>query len=285
MSTPDIDEILQQVASGELTPEAAHGLLTTPVDLYREPARPAAATSQTTPGASPEASPETRPTATVRIHASYRAVDVIADAQVRELAVEGKHTVHRDGDVLVVETTESPFAGFEPRAGWAGTGTRFSFEDLPRGLAWARSFKDQRLVVRVNPAVAVEIDGAGTSMRLRGLAGGTRVRAAASSVTLDDLRGRLDVDAFTSSIKGRVTVTGNSRLACESSSVKLTLAPGSDVTIAAHNRMGKVVLPQAVSTAGLLDVESATDRVGDGSGRLDIEALMSSVTLTTEAPA
>ena len=218
------------------------------------------------------------------MNASYRTVEVIADASVRELAVEGRHTVHRENGILVVEATDLPLSFGEGREG-TPTGPRFSFEDLPRSLAWARSWKAQNLVVRVNPALAVEVEAVGAAVRLRGLTGGVKLRLVASGATMDGLRGRLDLDAFTSSVKGSAVLTGTGRLQCESSSVKLTIGAASDVTITAHNRLGKVVLPDAVSTAGLADSETTTSRLGAGNGRLGIDALMSSVVLTQESAA
>ena len=317
MTTPDVDQILHQVAAGELTPEAAHALLTgsgvtptadpdtatlpgsgaTDTPAWGDPRTEAPRMAGTAAGA-PCGTTEpgtgratTEPGAgdspsgtTVKVNASYRTVEVIADSSVRELAVEGRHTVHREDGVLVVEATDLPLTFGEGREG-APTGPRFSFDDLPRSLAWARSWKAQNLVVRVNPALAVEIEAVGAAVRLRGLTGGVRLRLVASGATVDGLRGRLDLDAFTSSVKGSAVLTGTGRLQCESSSVKLTVGGASDVTITAHNRLGKVVLPDAVSTAGLADSETTTGRLGAGNGRLAIDALMSSVVLTQESAA
>jgi len=306
----DVDVILQRVASGELSPEAAHALLTasggqgTPADTPAWGAPGAGRATTTEPGggrpttepgsAHPTTEPgggrpTTEPGAggsgtTVKVNASYRTVEVIADASVRELAVEGRHTVHREDGVLVVEATDLPLTFGEGREG-APTGPRFSFDDLPRSLAWARSWKAQNLVVRVNPALAVEVEAVGAAVRLRGLTGGLKLRLVASGATVDGLRGRLDLDAFTSSVKGNAVLVGTGRLQCESSSVKLTVGGASDVTITSHNRLGKVVLPDAVSTAGLADSETTTSRLGAGSGRLEIDALMSSVVLTKESAA
>ena len=274
-SPADVDEILQRVALGELSPEAAHCLLNGSVP--DAPSTDAPSSEAPSTGA-----PSTG--TTVRVNVSYRSIEVVADPGVRELAVDGRHTVHRDGAVLVIEATDSPFSVGENRDG-TPSGPRFSFDDLPRSLAWARGWKNQSLLVRVNPALSVEVDAAGASVRVRGTSAGTRLRLVASSATIESLRGSLDVDAFTSSVKGSAALTGDSRLACESSSVRLSLAAGSDVTIKSHNRMGRVVLPESVSTVGRSDAGTTTARIGAGTATFEVEALMSSVTLTSQATA
>jgi hypothetical protein len=211
----------------------------------------------------------------VRINASYRSVDVLADAGVAEAAVSGQHSVRREGAVLVVESQDNPFGG-EP----GESGQRFTFADLPRGLAWARSWKEHHLVVRVNPEIPVELDAAGASLRLSGLEAGAKVRLIASALKLERVRGPLDIDALSSSVKGFAEPTGDSRIACESSSVKLILGRGTDTHITARNRMGKVVLPNAISKGGLVDPDVAQATVGSGRGELTIDAVMSSIMLT-----
>lgn len=236
------------------------------------------AASPSTPGRA--ANPTGRPSAAIRIHASYRSVDVLADPGVAEAVVSGTHSARRDRDTLVIESMDSPFG--DTTEDRAGSGPRFSF-DLPRSLAWARSWKEHHLVVRVNPDLPVEIDGAGASVRLSGLEGGARVRLIASALKLERVRGPLDVDAMSSSVKGFASPTGTSRIVAESSSVKLLLGPESDVHVRARNRMGKVVLPQAVSKGGLVDPDVAEARFGSGRGELTIDAVMSSVMLAGDA--
>jgi len=59
------------------------------------------------------------------------------------------------------------------------------------------------------------------------------------------------------------------------------LGPGTDVQITARTRMGKVILPNGSSKAGLSDPDVAQARVGAGQGTLTVDSVMSSVTLTS----
>ena len=119
-------------------------------------------------------------------------------------------------------------------------------------------------------------------MKVSGCSGGARLRVIASALKLERLRGPLDIDALSSSVKGMAVPTGRSRIGCESSSVKLLLGEGSDVHIRARNRMGKVVLPNAVSKGGLVDPDVAQATLGRGQAELVVEAVMSSVVLTDD---
>lgn len=285
------EDVLRRVAAGELTPEQALPLL----DAAGASATAASAedgdgdgpaAADPLPPAGPPAwgtadSAEVDPAVTaIRVHASYRSVEIIADPTVAQLTVTGHHTVRRDGTTLVVESQDRPTApGADGEPGSRPLGG-FTFADLPRGLAWAKAWTEQRLVVRVNPELPLELDAAGASVRVSGIEGGATLRVIAAALKLERVRGPLDIDALSSSVKGFAAPTGRSRIACESSSVKLLLGAGTDVTITARNRLGKVVLPTVVSTGGLVDPEVTRAVVGQGRGELLIEAVMSSVMLT-----
>ena len=189
---------------------------------------------------------------------------------------------HWEGTTLVVESMDSPFTLNDVGEPGAKGHASFSFADLPRGLAWAKSWTEQRLVVRVNPELPVELDAAGASVKISGIEGGAKLRVIAAALKLERVRGPLDLDVLSSSVKGFAAPTGTSRIACESASVKLLLGAGSDVRITSRNRLGKVVLPTAVSKGGLVDPDVTEAVVGAGRGTLTIDAVMSSVMLTRD---
>lgn len=304
-----VEEILRKVSAGELTPEQALPLLdaaeasptsadapSTSEPPASEPLTAEPLTSEPpTGGPADEDAPSTRPAwgtpstgagsstvtqtvTAVRVHASYRSVDVVADPSVAQVVVSGNHTVRHDGSTLVVESQDSPFGP----SGEGSERTGFSFADLPRSLAWAKAWTEQRLVVRVNPELPVELDAAGASVKVSGLEHGAKLRVIATALKLERVRGPLDIDALSSSVKGFAAPTGTSRIASESSSVKLLLGRGTDVRIKARNRMGKVVLPTAVSKGGLVDPDVAEATVGAGHGELTVDAVMSSVVLSLD---
>jgi hypothetical protein len=282
----DIDAILRQVAAGELTPDEAIPL----IDAARAAATPEWGTPPSNPPGSPGA-PENPPVGdesgaggrskrslTVRIAASFRSVDVIADPSIDQVTATGSHRVRREGDVLVVESLQLPgFVDFE--GGPRDSCGAWSFAGLPRSAAWARSMKGNHLIVRVNPLLPIEIDSAAAALRVSGCQGGTRVRILAASLKVDHLRGPFELDAVTSSIKGTAAITGVSRISCESSSVKLSLLPGSDIRVTSGtNRFGKVVLPGEPMVGPSGQQESV---IGAGKGTLTIDGVMSSITISS----
>jgi hypothetical protein len=283
-----LDDILRRVAAGELTPEEALPLI--------DAAQPAAASArgdESPHWGTPESEarraggPETErttagregPVHDVRIAVSYRSVDVVADPSVDQVSVSGTHSVRREGDTLIVESTQ--LNGFTEFDGDGPGDVRGAWSFMPRSAAWARSVKGGHLTVRVNPKLPITVDTAGAALRISGCEGGARIRLVAASLKLDRVRGPLEIDALTSSVKGTAAVTGTSRISGESASVKLTLLPGTDVRVsAAGNRMSKIVLPGSPVAGQPYRVESV---LGDGQGRLTVDGVMSSISLTADA--
>jgi hypothetical protein len=281
MANIDMEDILRRVAAGELTPQEALPLLDAAGGTTAaEQSMPAWGTP---PGGAPEGvrsgepEPPTGPVRLVRVNASYRPVQIVADPSVAEAFVSGEHTVRREGGTLIVEGTGLRLGGDEEG------GSRFSFSQLPKTLAWARSLQSDHLVVRVNPVLPLEVDVAGASVRISGGEAGAKMRLLASAVKVDTLRGPLDIDAVSSSVKGTLGPSGASRISAESSSLKVSLLAGTGVRIHARNRMGKVVLPSGITKGDMVDPGVRESVVGDGRGELTIEAVMSSVAIGSDA--
>jgi hypothetical protein len=273
------------VAAGELTPQEALPLLDAAGGRSAEGATSTGAGEETPSWGTPpgpqvtgagEAEPPTGPVRLVRINASYRPIQIVADPSVAEAFVSGEHTVRREGSVLVVEGTGLRFGGEDE------SGPRFSFSQLPQTIAWARSLQSDRLLVRVNPALPLELDAVGSSVRISGGEAGAKMRLLAAAVKVDTLRGPLDVDASSSSLKGTIGPSGTSRIAAESSSVKVSLLAGTGVRIHVRNRMGKVAVPSGVTKGDMVEPGIRDSVVGDGSGELTVESVMSSVSIGTD---
>jgi hypothetical protein len=289
-----LDDILKRVASGELAPEEALRLIepeaaggaavgsaeesaayggssatgrepgTAPDPLLREPG---------TDGAGDDA------VRAVRLQSAYRQITVIADAGVRQVMVSGEHTVRREGDLMIVDG-----GLFVSRPGWerGEQGSGFSFAALPRTVAWARAMPDAQLTLRINPELPLQLDLTGASVRLAGMEAGVRARLLACSFKVDRLRGPVDLDLRTSSMKGTLGPTGSSRISVEQSSLKIALLPDVGVDLSATNRMSKIMLP-GVTSKGAGTGETIRSRVGSGVADLAIDALMSSVAVTCDA--
>ncbi len=136
--------------------------------------------------------------------------------------------------------------------------------------------------MRFNPRLPLEIDVAGASVRIVGGEAGARIRLLASALKVDSLRGPLDLDAVSSSVKGTIGPSGASRISAESSSVKVGLVAGTGVRINARNRMGKVVLPSGTTKGDMVDPGLREAVIGDGRGELSVESVMSSIVIGTD---
>lgn len=277
MSESTTEDVLRRVAAGELTPEQALPLLEAArADAVPAPGQAAADAPVwgTSPGPSP-APAGSEGVQLVRIAVSYRSLRVLADPGVDGAFVSGDHTVRRDGSALVVEASGLPGGG----AGEDEPAGKFSFSNLPRTLTRAREIQQQDLTVRFNPRLPLEIDVAGASVRIVGGEAGARIRLLASALKVDALRGPIDLDAVTSSVKGTLGPTGSSRISAESSSVKVNLVAGTGVRVSARNRMGKVLLPSGGTKGDMVDPGLRECVIGDGRGELAVESVMSSVVI------
>ncbi len=304
----DLEAVLRRVAAGELSPEdALHALGSTPGAEPVEPATTPAPAEQPIYGTPPTqpapswaaagssataATPENghavsdRAPTTVRLKTSYRSIQVITDPSVARLHVSGDHTVQQDGDALVI-TTSGPLdddqSGQGGQSGVAGATGRFSFSDLPRTFAWARAWRDHQLTVRINPELALDLDVIGTDLKITGPVRALKAHVVASSIRAERLHGPVDLEAFSSSVKLKGAPTESSRIQAESSSVRLSLTSESDLRISARNRMGKLVLLDQPASSLAFEGESNEVTVGGGRHQLALEAVMSSVTVTSRA--
>jgi hypothetical protein len=306
----EIDDVLQRVARGELTPDDALALLgpeadpepevegdappgPPPVQLGKAPVPPPDDPTDAgragddrwprrpEPPSWPSPPPPYQPPPAGERPKAEGPGSGVRTVRVRTLAKALE--IYADPAVAEVQVTRgSPSLRREGDAivvahGSAeGPGARFSFVDTLRSIPGF----DERTVLRVNPDLELDVDVSATSLRIWGCEGGLRLRLAASSAKFDRVAGPVTLDCHSSSVKGSARFTGESHIRCESSSIKLGLLDGTDVKIKATNRMGKVVLPRHRSkSAGQAHGYAV---VGEGTGLVIIDATMSSVVMGGE---
>jgi len=290
---PDRDrrrQILELVASGQVTPEEAAQLLAEVEaqasgaqgshagqaeqgDAWRDPhdgtgSGPAASRG---PGAPrPTAAPPPRSDdaeiSEVRVRGNCRAVSIIGDADVRTAVAEGDHTARVEAGVLVIESLIERSHGF-------------AFIRSPgiRTRARVRIGADtvRPLTIRMNPALALESHVDAGSLTVRGVRGPIRASTSAGAVRIDDFEGPIElrVAAGSASVRGRLAGgTKASRIECDAGKVTVRLTPDSNVTIRGRVNLGQLMAPDVVGAGdGLLDVvanlgavEVTVDDGGDG---------------------
>lgn len=281
--------ILEDVAAGRLSPEEAAAR------LGRAPGQGPRRSQPPPPGSSPTVR-------SVQVRAAARTVRVVGDPMVAEVAAEGLHQVHREGDTLVVTAHRrddagggGSFAFVGPDLGWLARRAWSEAErrGRGRGRAWPRGewppppwgrpdWRDwhrlvEPLVVRVNPSLAVEADVSAGSLTVSGLLGPLEVDVSAGSAALEDVGGPVTVRAQAASVRlrGRLD-TGASSIRCDAGSVSVTLEPGSDVKVTARAELGRVRVGPAGEDWAL--GQTTKDLVvGAGRASLDIEATMGAI--------
>lgn len=241
MDKVDRREILSRVAAGTISPEEAASQLDS-INRAEEVAEPSIRK--------------------VRIIRRLGVLEVFGDPTVREAVAEGSHQARIDGDVMVFEgeSTAERDGGF--------------FFGIGRNIA------NERLTVRVNPSLGLELQLQAGSCRIRGVEGPIRGEIQAGSATIDGFKSELNLSVQAGSLKASGCLdAGESRISCDAGSVNLNLEQGSSVQIKARATMGKVELPGNIGVGGTKGSNTLT--VGGGAGSLVIDANMGSVKVST----
>ncbi len=269
-------DILAAVARGELAPEEGARRLE---ELSALPPGPATA-ALPPPPIEATAGPVSEPTSLrrVRITRSLGSAEVIGDPSVREAVADGPHVAEREGDTLVIRATweDVEESGFTFRRG----GIRIRTGQRSRLSIGAP--ESDPLRVRMNPALALELDSQAGSVRIRDLRGPIKASVQAGSLTIDGFRGPLDLNVQAGSLRGSGTLTqGLSRVNCEAGSVRLNLEKGSSVRVKARSTLGKVSMGEDDTIAIGGGAQELV--VGRGEATLEVDATMGSVRINADS--
>lgn len=210
-----------------------------------------------------------RATTSVRLRAMTRRVRVVADPAVRTVSVDGPHELRREGTVLVLESDRDlPFG--DPFAFLPSMRGGFRLQP-PTGLPFSLGAD---LVVRLNPAIDLDVDVTAGSLSVRGV-GRVRARVTAGSARIEDVGGPLDLHVVGGTARIDTTVRGgDNRIRCDSGSLVLRLRRDSDVRLRPDAQLGRIVID---GTEGGREIV-----VGAGTGRLDVEVVMGSLQVEVE---
>jgi hypothetical protein len=235
MTTPDRREILERVASGDLTPEEAEALL-----------------SGRDPEVNGEPAPSTAPVSAIKrikVAAGFGAIHILGDPDVAEAEIDGLHTATVDGDTLVISGEMPDIVTHVPgvfsinigkgRRGprGQGIGRRVHTVNLRRGGQGA-------LRIRMNPALELDARLDAGPLSIGGLTGPIRARSSAGPITIDGARAPLDVAVNAGAIRiTALLIDGDSRIRSDAGGIRIELDPASSVHISASAALGKVVLP------------------------------------------
>jgi hypothetical protein len=250
-------EILTQVAAGTLTPTEA----ATRLDEVERGQTPAPASQPTS-----SAGADIRG---VRVSSNFGRIIVLGDASVDQATAEGPHVARHENGILVIETEQRFDGDF-----WFGQ---------REGARWWNSFRGPTVTVRMNPRLEAWINADAGSVTVRDILASIHAEVQAGSLVVQGFVGPLDLAASAGSIRAEGSLReGSSRIRCDMGSIRIALAPDSDVRVSATANMGKVNLDNGTENRGRGRHwgERQEAVYGSGTASLDIESEMGSVTVS-----
>lgn len=258
MSGTDIKPILDELASGRIDAaearrriDAAKSGKSDVLDEQRD-----------------EPKPSGKGAAKLVVLAVGRRVRIEGDSSVATVSVDGPHVLRKQGSTLEVTSNGEVGPSFDG----------FSLIRPPRSLDDLRSIGlGKELVVRVNPAIPVDVEVTTGGLNSRGVPRFGKVRVTAAGAELIDVTEVADllVQAGAGTIVGPIS-RGRSRLRVESGSLSVKLTEGANVTVRAEAHLGRVSWPG--------DATGPVDElvVGNGAARLDIGVVMGMASIKEE---
>jgi hypothetical protein len=268
--SPTRREILEQVASGELSPEEAD-------ELLRE-----APDGET---AAPPPPPEPR-VKRLKVRAGFGAIVVVGDESVAEAEVEGLHSATHEDDTLVIHGDLDPDVpgSFEfdlgrqrKRRGRVSIGPGF----VRVGGRHRGHLQGSSLRIRMNPFLELDARLDAGSLSLSHLRAPLRARMSAGPITIEDFTAPLDVSVNAGAIRavGELT-SGESRIKSDAGAVRIELLSSSSVRILADTALGKIVLPGQDGDGGRRFSSRREATIGAGDAILRVETAMGSINVT-----
>lgn len=224
----DLRDLLNRVASGEISPEEAESTLNR--------AGTAAKADATAHEAIPE-QPAPEPVRRISVRGSAVRLVVVGDPSVDTAIAEGPHRVSHVGDRLTVHSdlrvgeyeAEAPKSTF---ATWLSTANRAG----------------STLRVRVNPDLPLDVLNVAGSLELSGMRSATSVGVEAGSARLHDGAGQLTLSVASGSADVEWQFQGECSVSTDLGSARLTLLPGSDVSVKAEATLGLATIRLADGT-------------------------------------
>lgn len=249
-------QIIEAVARGEISPEEAAARL----EAADAPALPPPSQPP------PPAPPADASVSTVRVISDFGEVRVYGDASVAGAVADGPHEAEQDGSTLVIRGSLIDLGGFV-----FGRRGRIRI-NAGRGRGHA-----DRLEVRMNPRLALELECKAGEVRVEGVEGAINGDVSAGAVRIDRFRSPLDLKVKAGQVRARgILDGGESKILCQAGEVRLELERGSSVRVRASARLGTVNLDDGNDSV-MLGGGVEERIIGAGAGTLDIETTLGGV--------
>ena len=250
-------EIVDQVATGKITPEEGAARLDSLESRESGPPSEPSAPAATATAAARR----------VKVASVIGSAEIVGDPSIAYAVAEGPHRARQDGNTLVIEQgplDESDSFSF-------GRGDRRTFvNSMDPGR--------RKLKVRMNPDLALTAQVNAGSLRVEGVH---------SAITADVLGGSCKISDFTSPLElsiqaGNLSASGRldsgaSKVRCEMGNVTINLERGSSVKVTARTTMGRVSVESGGAEPVILGQSAKQVMVGSGAGSLDVDCTMGNV--------
>lgn len=248
----ELRELLNRVASGEISPEEAQAAM-------QHVGSPATGTE-----------PEPEAVKRLAVRGSAVRLVVVADPSVDTAVAEGPHRVSHVGDELVVHS-DLRVGEYEAEAPRSAVASWLS--NVNRAGSTLR--------VRVNPDLPIEVLNVAGSLELSGTRGTTKVGVEAGSAKLRDGSGPLALSVTSGSADVEWQFTGDCSVSTDVGSSRLTVQPGSDVSITAKATLGLATIRLADGTTIKATPEGHPPVIaGAGAGRLTASTRLGSLVVS-----
>lgn len=195
----------------------------------------------------------------VSVRVTGKRVRIVVDPSVTTCHVTGEHVLRRNADVIEI----SAEGDFRPHLGGV------KLLPPPRGFDQLLKGRGGELLIRMNPALLLDVEVTGGNLHLSNVPRLGRVRLTAGAATIEGFEMVEDALLQAAIVQMSGTVrSGRSRIRVESGQLSLRLGDESNVTVVADAQLGRVSWSGRHTGAG--------DQVvmGNGSARLDVGVVM-----------
>lgn len=240
-------EILSQVAAGTITAEEGA-------------ARLEALESDATPAPALTATP-IAPASGVRqvtVNSRFGNTEIVGDPTVATAVADGPHRARQDGDTMVID--QSLLSG------------ETTFEFNRQRISIPGFDSQNRLLVRMNPTLALRTRVQAGNLRIQGVRGPITGDVQAGNCIVEDFVAPVNLAVSAGNLEARGRIDGGrSAVRCQMGEVKVVLDKRSSVRISTHTTLGKVAIEGVDGPV-----------LGAGAGSLDISCTMGDVRVSVE---
>jgi hypothetical protein len=247
-------EILSQVAAGTLSAEEGAARLEA---LEAEPAVPASRPSPTSDSGAGVKQ--------VRVFARLGNTEIIGDPTVSYAVAEGPHKARQEGGTMVIE--QSPL----------DDEASFVFSRPEGRVRIPRVNIGDKLIVRMNPALALAAKTQAGNLQINGVKGAITAEVQAGNCDIEAFGGPLNLKVTAGNITARGHLdSGASAIRCQMGEVHVVLDKASSLRIRARTTMGEISF-ENVEPAG-----KSEGIIGSGAGTLDCDCTMGTIRIAVE---